>query len=96
MTGAYHDPEPLCELPHQTPEDEDACDLLGLQKRLAAMPRGVPGDILQKLIEVAAFVSLGRGHAYSQVEPYPDAKARFALGALYEYNDEMEKRAKKT
>lgn len=40
----------------------------------------VPRDALAKLVAVARHVSLGARAAF--VQPYPDATARFALGAL--------------
>lgn len=40
----------------------------------------VPRDALAKLVAVAQHVSLGARAAF--VQPYPDATARFALGAL--------------
>ena len=40
----------------------------------------VPTNALRSLIEVAAHVSAGREAAFAS--PYPDAKARMALGAL--------------
>lgn len=42
----------------------------------------LPADILEKLLDIADFVSVGRGYVYSGVEPYPDAKARAALGSF--------------
>lgn len=40
----------------------------------------VPRDTLAKMVAVARHVSLGARAAF--VQPYPDATARFALGAL--------------
>ncbi|TQS30024.1 hypothetical protein [Microbispora sp. KK1-11] len=42
----------------------------------------VPVAALERLVKVAEYVSRGRG--FVGVEPYPDATARFALGAIME------------
>lgn len=42
----------------------------------------VPDEAFQRLVNVAEYVSMGR--SYVGVKPYPDATARFALGALSE------------
>lgn len=42
----------------------------------------VPLEAYDRLVKVAAYVSRGRG--FVGVEPYPDATARMALGALPE------------
>lgn len=45
-------------------------------------PVPVPRDALAMLVAVARHVSLGARAAF--VQPYPDATARFALGALHD------------
>lgn len=40
----------------------------------------VPREAFDRLTQVAAYVSMGRG--YIGVQPYPDATARAALGML--------------
>lgn len=55
----------------------------------------VPREVLAGLVRVAQHVSAGKSAAFSQDRPYPDATARFALGALdeagllYEFMEEQ-------
>lgn len=44
----------------------------------------IPMPVFDQLVKVAAHVSLGRSAAFTQDRPYPDATARYALGALHE------------
>jgi len=46
----------------------------------------IPLQVIEDLMEVAAYVSYGRG--YVGVTPYPDAMARRALGGYAEFRDQ--------
>jgi hypothetical protein len=43
----------------------------------------VPREVFDRLVQVAEYVSMGRSYLLDH-PPYPDATARFALGALSE------------
>lgn len=44
----------------------------------------IPLAAFDRLVKVAMHVSVGKSFAFSQGRPYPDATARYALGALDE------------
>lgn len=69
------------ELPRGTPADSG-------EEIAPAVPDvlAVPRTVLEQLVSVARYVSLGRRAVDHQPDgaPYPDSMARFALGALHE------------
>lgn len=48
------------------------------------MTQSVPREVFDQLVKVAEYVSLGESMARRPGVAYPDATARFALGALHE------------
>jgi hypothetical protein len=73
-------------------EGDDPTDVKRIQEHLASKCIPLPIETFEKILKVVEYVSMGRG--YIGVEPYPDATARFALGELQEFGEEMTKPAK--
>ncbi|HEY3481854.1 MAG TPA: hypothetical protein VGL02_23395 [Streptomyces sp.] len=83
--------EPECQFPegcHRVVTCDPGCAVGSrlLAERLAAARDTVtiPLVAFDQLVKVAMHVSLGRSAAFNQRHPYPDATARYGLGALDE------------
>lgn len=83
--------EAVCQFPEGC-QRVVACDpgcavgsrLLAEQLAAARDAITIPLAAFDQLVKVAMHVSLGRAAAFNQDHPYPDATARYGLGALDE------------